>query len=223
MASTHQFNVLIADSDAALTKMVSFALESQFWASTFEVNEPASAADFVRTLTNLNLVIIGNAEEYHELLNYIVAERDTMQSILCVQGKISDPTLFSSPGVLGMIKRESFLEDCVRIINEKIFSTDLISNQVEQDFCKLASELLIQLSPLAADIYIALNKEKYLKIFQKGDDFDKADLLKYAEKKKVKFFYVKKGDSTLFIDTFSQKTQKMLSANILTMTPPHHL
>jgi hypothetical protein len=59
-------------------------------------------------------------------------------------------------------------------------------------YCRIATALLLRYSPLKTDIYIRLSKDKYVKLFMKGDVFDKNDLEHYLTQKKISYLYILK-------------------------------
>lgn len=64
----------------------------------------------------------------------------------------------------------------------------------ENLYLPVKTDLLVDVSPLQVPVYILIGTDRYLRIFQPGDDFTDADLQKYREKKHVENLYVEAGD-----------------------------
>lgn len=67
-------------------------------------------------------------------------------------------------------------------------------NTGDSEFVRVKPEFLLKSSPIETDVYIRLTENKYCRLFRKGDNFDKNDLERYRDKKKIEFFYLQKPD-----------------------------
>lgn len=81
---------------------------------------------------------------------------------------------------------------------------------LEKDFSRINTNLLLRVSPLKSGIYIKLGAQKYLKIFQEGDVFDRNDLEKYLEKKKIDYFYLLNSEVGEFMGRLQQDLLEIL-------------
>jgi HD-GYP domain-containing protein (c-di-GMP phosphodiesterase class II) len=70
--------------------------------------------------------------------------------------------------------------------------------------------LLIRVSPLKSDIYIRLPGGKFVKLFQTGDEFDENDLSRYYEEKRVEYMYLRRTDTSEFIQKFTAELEQLL-------------
>lgn len=62
---------------------------------------------------------------------------------------------------------------------------------LDQGYCPVKTELLLELSPLQADVYIRLSEEKFLKLFRAGDRFEDRDLERYRDQKHIENLWLK--------------------------------
>jgi hypothetical protein len=215
MTGQTEFNILLAETDSKLSQLLATTLEGKFGATVYEASDPEGALRFLTSLSNLSLVIVGDAAIYSSLQSHVTNPAERVQSIFCVKDKLKDPTLLMGFGVIGVVERTHFADDVVSLIQSHIFSGEIPSSLNPKDFCRIPTALLLQPSPLEADTYISLSGRKFLKIFSKGDRFEGKDFTKYAIDKKVSHFFIKQSDSKAFMDRLQNQAQQMLAAPTL--------
>ncbi len=77
--------------------------------------------------------------------------------------------------------------------------TPSVDDSRQHGFLGLQPQALISMSPLKADIYLRLSRERFIKILQSGDVFDEADLRKYRDDKGLEHLYLREGDLGILI------------------------
>jgi HD-GYP domain-containing protein (c-di-GMP phosphodiesterase class II) len=105
--------------------------------------------------------------------------------------------------VLDVVPKEKLLERLPIILKEYFSNIGLDDETVGKDdslYCRIATGLLLRYSPLKTDIYIRLSKNKFVKLFMKGDVFDKNDLERYLNQKKITYLYILKENVSELTD-----------------------
>ncbi len=112
--------------------------------------------------------------------------------------------------------RDSLEKDLTKLI------TDLhgkVSPEYEKrpdsEFVRMNLTIFKLLQPLEANIYLRLGELKYLKIFKKDDTFSEEDLLRYLNKTKSEFFYVRHSEANRALDKQNEKIANLLKARTL--------
>jgi HD-GYP domain-containing protein (c-di-GMP phosphodiesterase class II) len=77
-----------------------------------------------------------------------------------------------------------------------------------QNYCPLRTELLLEMSPLRADVYIQLSETKFLKLFRSGDVFTDGDLDKYKGQKGVEYLWLEKEQTAGVVKQFKEEIDR---------------
>lgn len=85
----------------------------------------------------------------------------------------------------------------------------------DRDVCRVKTELLLKVSPLACDVFVRLSSAHFVKVFHEGADFDVHDLDRWQKHKKVEFLYLRQEESHCFLQPFNTEIQKLLASDDL--------
>jgi HD-GYP domain-containing protein (c-di-GMP phosphodiesterase class II) len=113
------------------------------------------------------------------------------------------------------IERKELTEKLTPTLDEMIDHGFIHETMAPESRCRIRTKLLLSVSPLKGDIYIRLSETKYVKLFQQGDVFDRADLEKYTEKKGVEYLYIRKDDCALFAKKYREDLEKLLKQPVI--------
>ena len=139
------------------------------------------------------------------LLGTLMSLIDKFPCVICVENEASRTALstqFALDTLIQIIIRPKLQVEFSSAIDGYL-SKSLINDLDTADthFVRLKPELLIESSPVAADVYVRILDNKYCKLFRKGDTFDANDLERYRDRKNVEFFYLRKEAYVKFLDT----------------------
>jgi len=194
---------------AEVRDLIVFSLETKL---KVEIIEPASEAEAIGLIfigTDLDLVVIDGNKKWENFIK-VAKEKNKDLAFICILTP-EKQQLCNLEGlkVLDVIPKVKLLECLPIILREYFFEKDGIDpSQLRSNplYCRIPTALLLRYSPLRADIYVRLSEDKFVKLFLKGDVFDKDDLEKYLGKKKIRFLHILNDQ----VDEFSKKLERDL-------------
>ncbi|MFN7685053.1 MAG: hypothetical protein ACK5QT_06540, partial [Oligoflexia bacterium] len=174
-----------------------------------------------------------NETESGPLFDLIFCEHPTRSTIigtLLRKNKLEIPLVLFDGGkgsktpppegvkVLGQVSWSTWAENLGQILSHSKFPHDEAAELKipDEQFSPIRTRLLLEASPLPAEVFIRLSENNYLKIFHAGDLFLEADYEKYAIKKGVGAFYLDRDSIGKFISKLAEAIQRRINAG---MTP----
>lgn len=212
--------ILLIEDDSALVDKMTFILEGISGALISTATDFTQAQKILEEQPSTNLIIAdyrcGQTPEVDAFQKASVF----IDAIVSVDDA-KDPNAGAGWKAVAKIERAYFASKLKYTI-EKLYQEKL-ENTEKLKFCRIKTSLLLETSPLHADIYAKLSDTKYLKIFLEGDVFDAEDFKKYTEQKKIEYMYLREDNCSTFIhkyvdliDSFIKKknppTQEQLSS-----------
>ncbi len=193
MAHDALLNIIIVEEDTDISRMLSFAVESQFGITPIEAQRAEDGLTMLDTMNCIDLVILGSVPDARDLLDRILAmpETDTPKLIISTENKISNPSVLFNPNLLGVFGRRGAIQEVPMIMRQELLGGELAVAASAREYCRVPAQLLLRMPKLPTDIYIRLSDSKVLKLFKQGDVFDSGDLEKYEHVKRVDHFYVR--------------------------------
>ncbi|MGK5089370.1 HD domain-containing phosphohydrolase [Bdellovibrionota bacterium FG-2] len=206
------FSLIFVEPDPEVSRLVASTFELELGVTVFEARSGETAIDFLETVSQTNLVVIGDPEKDAKLVGYLREQgaTRTLYSVFCVDKHLKDPSLLLLPNVLGVITRKTLLADLTKIVKDKFFPGEILVAQNPNDFCRIRTELVLVTMPLVADIFIRLSEQKYLRLFRGGDQILAGDIEKYAKEKKVPYLFIKRCDSESFTAKLHEEVNRLI-------------
>jgi hypothetical protein len=184
------FKVLILEDSPTLQDRIAFLLESVPGIILERASDRKSAFEIIQASEGkIDLLVI----DYHlapiSTLTQLQLASAHIETIFCVKDKENHPPI-QGWKVFAIIDR-SFIASLLMLTVDK-WRADHPSSITgdPEKYCRIKTQLLVDVSPLNADIYARLSETKFLKIFRESDVFDSADLEKYALQKKIEYMYL---------------------------------
>lgn len=187
--------ILLIESNLELMDKLGFILESISGAQVEKAQTISKAQEiFDASKEEINLLVVDLDNSPHPDLKEFQKKTALIKCILCspLEANIEN-TGWNVIDTIDPKNLISTLKKCV----ETHFPT------TSQQYCRIKTSLLIDVSPLRADVYAKLSETKYLKIMREGDEFDLNDLKKYAEQKKLEYLYLRSDQCSEFIQKFA--------------------
>ncbi len=125
-----------------------------------------------------------------------------------VMGK-PDNAAFAGLALIGTVEQATMLDGISSLLSGFLLKGG--SAESLSEYCPIRTNLIIRVSPLKGDIYVRLSKDKYVKLFRSGDEFEHTDLEKYYETKKIEYMYLKRTDISEFINRFRKELEDLLA------------
>lgn len=191
--------VLILQRDEDLRARLTFALESRFAAKIYEAGNLPQAAQIVGHKKKLDLLIYDLQDGALDTLRPLLMVSKDIPWIFCSSRSVPDKELPKGIRVLGIVERGNMLIGMIDLLSPMVNRGELRIDQIDRNFCRIKTKLLLSVSPLKSDIYIKLSDSHYVKLFHQGDIFDKEDLEKYTTRKGVEYLYLKADETSEFI------------------------
>lgn len=91
-------------------------------------------------------------------------------------------------------------------------------DQLENEYCPIKTTLLMRATPLKGDLFVRLSERKYVRIMASGAEFEREDLQKYHEKKRLEYMYVRREDAAYFMQAFTNELKELLAKPTVTLT-----
>lgn len=187
--------VLIVDDEVAIQQIISFMLESQLKVTSIYASSGNQAIEILKSDPEIDCVISdysmvdGNGGD---ISKYLIESHSDIPFILCSTYRPEALTHFKAHPPQGYVQKPNLFP----ALYDQITALPMKSAKVplEDEYCKIRSDLVLKLGLLNFDFYIQLNAHKYVKVFRKDDVFELADFERFEEKK-IKYFYLKASDS----------------------------
>ena len=213
-------NILIAISHRKLRNTLAFALESQLMA---EVTIAATAGEAIEPLVRgreFQLVICDHPAIAEPLVKFVSQVKlPTPIAIVLSEGAPTPEEYLPLRDVkiLGYLQGNDVMQSLLNMVellqNKLPHAANVVApvDASEEEFVRVAAELVRDQDPLTADLYLRLGTAKYLKVVPANERFSPADREKYFVQKQVDYLYVRKGDSVALLNRFNEALKKALS------------
>lgn len=203
-------NVLVLHDRPEEANKLIFSLERELHAQVDWVDNYPDALDFFLKDQKIDFLLVQNKPELTKIFMYVSSLNMKLPYILV--GPESDQAIEAFPDlpVMGFVKTVTDLKN-IAILTRQAVKEGLIPRNAEQEekFCRIPTELLLEVVPLKADIFIRLSAVKYVKMFRKGMEFKADDARRYLDKKKVQFLYIQADEVDGFIDHFQETVTEL--------------
>ncbi|MGE3260971.1 MAG: HD-GYP domain-containing protein [Bacteriovoracia bacterium] len=201
--------VLLVTENKDLKELLSFQLSSRLPSTVLECSSETEA---VAALTKGEKVdsIIGEFKSVDSpLLTYIREQKLTTPLVLFYdpKGKAPDQSKLAEVQLLGAVELVKLVDGITLLLKPL---SEKSPPESGMEYCPIRTSLLIRVSPLKSDIYIRLSGEKFVKLFQTGDEFDEKDLTRYYEEKHVEYMYLRREETSEFIQKFTNELDELL-------------
>lgn len=203
--------VLLVTDNKDLKELLSFQLTSRLPSSVKEcLTEDEVVGELKKDKYDFLVAFYSGPDS--PALKFIREEKNPISIIFFFdpKGAKPDQTKLAGLNVLGSVEMSSvkIVEDIVAFAKP---SADGGGDVGLQNFCPIRTNLLIRVSPLKSDIYIRLSGEKFVKLFQSGDEFDQNDLARYYEEKKVEYMFLRRTEVSEFVTKFTTELDQLIN------------
>ena len=197
--------ILLLEDDPELLDRIAFVLESIPGVVLERAIDRKSAAQLIQEHKGgFDLLVI----DYHYAPLNSLGELQKLASeidcIFCIQGE--------HPATPGW-KTRAFVDRNVIASQLRVTVEKWRSERPNRDakentdgeapkYCRIKTKLLVDVSPLYADIYAKLSDTKFIKVFQKSDVFDRDDFTRYAQQKKIEYMYLSLENCKEFVEKY---------------------
>ena len=202
--------ILVLHPNVDALEMVGFSIESQMGIFTHRASSFQSAIDVLIDDNQVQLLVAHPGEDADKLFKYMLSANLKLPVILLgppLEGGQED--VFPDIQVLARLP-EAEVSDKIAALIKKYFK-ERKTNSVIEEYCRIATELLVRVVPLRGDIFIRLSDSKYVKMFKTGATFTREDMEKYLQRKKVKYLYIRTEDSHEFIGKFNDDMVNLIA------------
>ncbi|MGZ3712154.1 MAG: HD domain-containing phosphohydrolase [Bdellovibrionota bacterium] len=202
--------VLLVTDNKDLKELLSLQLSSRLPSTVKECISEAEAAEALRKGTEkFDALICDYQSPDSALLRYVGESKLGIPVILFYDPAGPKPDAGKLPGILllGTVELNKLVEGIVGLLKPQ---ADKVDPATITEYCPIRTNLLIRVSPLKGDVYIRLSGEKFVKLFQTGDEFDQMDMARYYEEKRVEYMYLRRAETSEFIQKFTNELEQLL-------------
>ncbi len=228
MTKKNHTNILILMEPHNLKDVLQFNIEAKLKIQLLDVHSEAEAVGLLVTETPVDIVILDVRKKWNNFIKYVLENNVNIQFIELYDDKTDVKSIL--PDQFNIIERIpiSKLLELVPLALERTLASkdtkkyaiqvgnlatesDLVI-QADSDFCRIKTNLLLETPLLQSDIFIRLSEQKYIRLFAKGDTFDKNDLEKYLNQKKIGYLFLKNVETKEFINKLDQQLNTILNS-----------
>lgn len=204
-------NILILLAEKDMHDILEFTLESKFGAhSVHAANVPEAMTALAKAAAEkapVQLLIYHETEEQNPEFAKLVTATNGIAKIVVTQNTYAGQP---SGDFVGSVPAAHVVDALYQLLTQLFESGRLINDQGDSEFCKIRTNLLVKVSPLKGDVYVRLSANKHVKMFQTGDSFDKGDMERFAEKKKLHYLHLRKADTGEFVNKYKDELARYL-------------
>lgn len=198
-----------------LIDSITFPLESKLKVSVSATQDQSEFLQQCKT-NKFDVAIVDYNETTMKAITALAAAGTELPAfVVCMHGAPESSFKLEGVELLGIANYEKLVEELiyfVRIRKEPGKGTAGEDSDEENKFSRIATNLLIKVSPLEAGVFIRLSSKKFVKLFDKGDVFDAADLKRYYDEKNVNYMYLPNDDVDVFIGKLNEQLKNLLDA-----------
>lgn len=200
--------VLLFTDNKDLKELLSFQLSSRLPATVKECLSEAEAVESLKSGKEKFDALVGEYRSADSpVLSHIREQKLALPVVLFFDPTVAVPDQSKLAGVslVGTVELAKLVDGITTLLKPPLMPQEQLS-----DYCPIRTNLLIRVSPLKSDIYIRLSDEKFVKLFQSGDEFDQNDLARYYEEKHVEYMYLRRTETSEFIQKFTSELDELI-------------
>jgi HD-GYP domain-containing protein (c-di-GMP phosphodiesterase class II) len=204
--------VLLLQDQDDVRERITFALESKFNAKVHEAKSVTRALEAVHAHKKIDFLIYDYLAGDPKIFQSLWAACASIPCIFFAQKAGASLSVPKEIRIIGEVPRGDMVAGVMKVIDGLVSSGEVGFERPDQGYCRIRTKLLLSVSPLGADIYIKLSDTHFVKLFQQGDAFDRADLEKYTTQKGVEYLFLKHENTPAFVDKYRTELEALLKA-----------
>lgn len=208
--------ILLVDDESELRELVSLFLEGQFRAEVHQASCGDEAIQFLKSDRPVDLVISdynmpnGNGGDLFRFLQ--THKGGKIPFILCsARDEVELMRIFPSSEVAGIIVKPDIIAPLKEIIDGLNLNEGPTVSEGVEEYSPLRVRSAMKLGRLLFDLYIKLPAGKFIKVANRGDEFDAGDVRRF-DLKKVEFLYMRRSDCTQLIHLLTDRLTQLAEA-----------
>lgn len=207
--------VLIADDEEEIVEILSFVVKSSIKcdlqvATNGQIAiDYLSKGDFDLIICDYNMPVKNGGAVYNFVLNsiplckYVMCSTDT---------PIQHDEFRNQSSFYGYIQKPHLIGGTKAIIEKFRLETPQIQQPSAHSYTQISPKLLLKISVMPSDVFLKLNENKYVKVFNEGTIFDETDFIKYSQSNGDRL-YAFNINSDVFIDSIRNSILKTIQAS----------
>ncbi len=199
--------ILVLHSTADTLEMVGFSIESQLGLIAHRASNVQAAIDVLLEDNLVSLIVTQQGPDADKLFKYLLSANSKIPVVIV--GASGEFEVFPDIQVVAHLAEADLAERLPEVV--KKYFKDKKPPANADEYCRIATELLVRVVPLRGDIYIRLSDVKYIKMFKSGSTFTREDMEKYLQRKQVKYLYIRTEDSAEFVTKFKSDMSSMVA------------
>jgi len=200
-------NILLIEDDPKLKDKLAFLLEGIVGVAIQSAVDFKHAGKLLSAHPDTNLIVVDYRGAPSPEMVIFQKLSVFIDCILCVND-LNESSQATGWNIVDRVERKALAVNLKQVI-EKVYA-EKQENIEKLKFCRIKTSILLETSPLHADIYAKLSDVKYLKIFLQGDVFDADDFKKYTETKKIEYMYLREDQCQNFIHKYVHQIDEFI-------------
>jgi hypothetical protein len=204
--------VVLYSPDEMMADIMALALEGVSSASVELVDSAASAAEFVRTRDEIDLIVIDSDEDSNEAIVQARKKKIPLIRITSAQGQLRPSGIEGEFLLVKPLDVRNFLELAMQSKKKEDQS------ELDGQYCRVRLDTLLLIgNQFEFDVYIRINESRYLKVVHKGDSFD-SEKYSHFMNKGLQFLHVPKEGFLVYLNNMSQALHSALQSPSLSVS-----
>jgi response regulator RpfG family c-di-GMP phosphodiesterase len=186
--------ILIVEDDNDIRDILMFTFDSEISADYVYAGSGNEAVELIKSSDDIDLIVCdynmpnGNGGVVYK---FLLENSYTIPYVLCSSDSVDDHDVFLDRSVLlGHIVKPNIFEGVHETLiayenMTKVSNPDADASTVERNegiYTQVNTDLLLLAGVVPCSVYLKINDQKHIKVFNKGDKFSKEDYEKYANK-----------------------------------------
>lgn len=204
--------LLIITNDVHVKALINLIMQMNFNIELVNKKSGATASDYLKNNHQMIKAIIADESFPSGTASRMAKDLQNIDSTIPIVALI-DPTsqdyAKKEQQFFAKLGKDKILESLVSTMSEIIKPSSTLGNE----YLPLNLELLFELNSIGKDCYIKLGEQKFVKIVNQSDCFNKEDFEKYKAKG-INSFYIKSNDIDAILKDFSGNMRTMLDLSM---------
>jgi len=201
-------NALLVFKDEAVQQKVVNSLQI-YYRNQLKIETILSLQEAIEHLeankTNFDLILFEQKSPSLTMAKILFPLGNGAKYIMCEETR-HDVTPISSDYIVEHLPLNAIDVELPKLIKKlEVLGHLLPVTNVQEEYVSVSADVMASYCPLNYNVFIKMGESRFVKLFNKGDQIDRADFDRYQKEKGVKFFYFSKSEYKEVLENSSHK------------------
>jgi len=207
-----KLKILIAEDEEEIAEILSFIVKSSIKCEVALANNGQVAIDYLSKgdidliICDYNMPLLNGGAVY----NFVLNSMPSCKYVMCSSDTPAQHEEFKNQSSFyGHIQKPNLIGGSKAIIEKFKTQSPLIQQPSSHSYTQISPKVLLKISAMPSDVFLKLNENKYVKVFNEGAIFDETDFIKYSQSSGDRL-YAFNISSDAFIDSIRDSILKTI-------------